>query len=316
MIDIKKLAEDKTPLEQFNSGDVIFDDGDASDNKMYIIFEGCVDVYKNYGQQGEICITTLYPGDFFGEMSLLLDKGRTATIVAKEDVSAFMLDHTNILKFLKDQPETALLFMRTLATRLVATNTSFSDNSVRYEKNVEILNEEKSKAQDAANTDSLTGIYNRRYFTEQAPQMIDAEGNDTSYVILFDLDFFKKVNDTYGHQAGDHVLIVFAQMVRSMVRRGDIFARYGGEEFIMQINGVSESDALAMVERVRERICEDPIEFEGLKIPVSSSIGVAAVSSSENFNDAIAAADIALYRAKIEGRNRTVFYTEEFKTEE
>jgi diguanylate cyclase (GGDEF)-like protein len=129
------------------------------------------------------------------------------------------------------------------------------------------------------------------------------------YIVLFDLDHFKKVNDTYGHQAGDYVLQCFATLVSDSVRASDIFARYGGEEFIMLISCSCEDDAFTFIDRLRVKIMNLHIDFEGTVIPITSSIGVAAVASADesDVEAAIAFADQALYKAKNEGRNRVKF---------
>jgi diguanylate cyclase (GGDEF)-like protein len=130
-------------------------------------------------------------------------------------------------------------------------------------------------------------------------------------VVIFDLDHFKAVNDTYGHQAGDEVLRETARRVKNTIRPYDIFARYGGEEFIILITdmeGIDRTNVINAVERIRTEICNTPVKFENTEISVSSSFGIAYAAPKTDMNTATKRADEALYQAKNQGRNRVVFY--------
>ena len=314
MINTELLSESWTCRETFPEGHVIIHEGEAPDGKMYIIESGSVCVYKYYKTPGEIRVAQLSHGDFFGEMNLFLQKRRTATVVAETDVTALAIERVHAMEFLRTQPEATFALITSLCMRLENTTVYSADNRVKYQEDLTILNEEKSAWEQTANTDALTGVYNRRFFMESVPLMVCTalrEGK-TPFIVLFDLDHFKKVNDTYGHQAGDHVLQCFAKLVSGSVRACDVFARYGGEEFIMLNLCATKEDALTFIERIREKIMNLRIEFEGTVIPVTSSIGVSAVSSrsKSDIEAAVAFADQALYTAKNEGRNRVVFYEE------
>lgn len=309
MMELNKLAQDGARMEYFGNGEVIVQDGDDSNDSMYILYKGFADVYKNYGQQGEIRIATLSPGDFFGEMSLFLNKGRTATIVARKATAVFVIKRADIFEFLGTQPELAFSFIQTLCTRLEYTNVNAADNRAKYEKDITVLSSEKTVLENTANTDQLTGAYNRRYFMKNVGTLVEIIGrNSFSFIVMFDLDHFKVVNDTYGHPAGDHVLVTVAKKVTGSVRASDIFARYGGEEFILLITCAAPSDAMPLVERIRQDICNAKINYKGMDIAVTISAGIAAIGSYDDIDAAISLADKALYRAKKEGRNRTVLY--------
>ena len=169
------------------------------------------------------------------------------------------------------------------------------------------------KLKEIANNDSLTGIFNRRFFMELVSIHVTRSlrtGSD-SFIIILDLDHFKAVNDTYGHLAGDKVLKETAQRIKNVIRPYDIFGRYGGEEFIIfmgyteQINKINVINA---VERIRLEVCKTPVEFEGKEIPISASFGISCATPSDGMDTATRRADEALYRAKKEGRNRVIFY--------
>ncbi|MDR2579296.1 MAG: DUF2225 domain-containing protein [Chitinispirillales bacterium] len=180
-------------------------------------------------------------------------------------------------------------------------------------QNIVSLSHTQNELELAANTDQLTGVYNRRYFMETAVKRLEAisKSGIRMYAVLFDLDHFKKINDTYGHPAGDEVLRVVAKTVKMSVRPVDLFARYGGEEFILLVGNMSRTVTLELLNRIREKICAAPIEFENQTIPVSASFGFATISPRNDISEAIANADLALYKAKSEGRNRVVYYEPE-----
>ncbi len=160
----------------------------------------------------------------------------------------------------------------------------------------------------AAHTDALTGIYNKGYLMDILESEIKRSRSlhTPLSLIFFDLDFFKKVNDTYGHDAGDYVLKEVTEEIRSkQIRPKDIFARYGGEEFVILLAGTSLSDAKDMAERVRASIADHIFTYEGTRLPVTTSVGVAQCHDTCNTPQLLLkAADSALYLAKRSGRNQ------------
>jgi len=179
---------------------------------------------------------------------------------------------------------------------------------MRAEK--EIVRSKIAMLEMSANMDVLTSIHNRRYFMDTAGKITATalvEGT-AAHIILFDLDHFKSVNDTFGHPAGDKVLQDIAKWVRSKVRPNDLFARYGGEEFIILMENIDKDAVFERVEAIRQAICKAPVEFEDVKIPISASFGIASVQDGGNLEGAISCADLALYDAKKTGRNKAVVY--------
>lgn len=159
-----------------------------------------------------------------------------------------------------------------------------------------------------ANFDAVTGIYNKRFFNERFKEEFShAKRNKTPLsLIMIDIDFFKKTNDTHGHLAGDFVLHQVAQAIKGIIRGEDILARYGGEEFVVVLRGIELTGAVLLAERIRKNLEDTPATFEEKKIPVTISAGVATLSG-DNFKtptDLIAAADEQLYRSKQGGRNK------------
>ena len=166
-------------------------------------------------------------------------------------------------------------------------------------------------------TDSLTGLFNRRYLSAHLPRLLDRSGGNNKPVsaLLFDIDHFKVVNDTWGHGVGDEVLKEVAQRASRNLRNFDLVARLGGEEFVVIMPDTDGSQAMAVAERLRRRIAEEPFAVSAPvgKIDVTISIGVAvadwtldADGKPESGDALLRRADTALYQAKRSGRNRVV----------
>ncbi|HEX6767384.1 MAG TPA: GGDEF domain-containing protein, partial [Polyangiaceae bacterium] len=163
---------------------------------------------------------------------------------------------------------------------------------------------------EASVTDALTGANNREHFDSQLRMELSyARRHNTDLVlVLFDVDHFKRVNDTYGHPVGDEVLVEIARAVRRLIRSEDVFARYGGEEFALILRGIDIAGARAAGERVRAQIEKLSVETDRGPIKVTISVGCASLGTSkEPTTDAlILSADRRLYAAKHAGRNRVV----------
>ncbi len=159
--------------------------------------------------------------------------------------------------------------------------------------------------------DGLTGLYNRRQFEiglEQECNRTKRHPSDFSLAIL-DIDFFKKVNDTYGHQYGDYVLKTVADLMKQSFRKTDLLYRYGGEELVMIMPETNIEGALIPVQRLRRMVEEYDFDYNGVKAKVTASIGLTMNYSNLNSSaDILKSADEALYRAKEEGRNRVILY--------
>ncbi|HDP89188.1 MAG TPA: diguanylate cyclase [Thioalkalivibrio sp.] len=160
---------------------------------------------------------------------------------------------------------------------------------------------------DASRRDYLTGLYNRRYLHDTGAKLYAnaRRGNLHLVAAMLDLDHFKHINDTYGHQAGDLALQHVAKLLRQSVRASDMLARYGGEEFcVLLANGDAGQPALVL-ERVRQVVADTPLDYDGQRIEITLSIG-ATGELGESFEAMLDAADHLLYEAKAAGRNRIV----------
>ena len=182
---------------------------------------------------------------------------------------------------------------------------------VRRKRFAERLRDGVQFSMDAAITDALTGLHNRRYLDVHLANLFDdaqRRGADLA-VLLLDIDRFKSVNDRFGHDAGDEVLREFAMRIRTLTRGVDLVARFGGEEIVVVVPDASLDEARHVAERIRERIGATPFPFANRTraLEVTVSIGVAARQPGDTSAlETMKRADVALYRAKDEGRNRVI----------
>ncbi len=163
-------------------------------------------------------------------------------------------------------------------------------------------------------TDDLTGLYNRRYFQKQLSKEFARYQRSFSVttVMMLDLDYFKTINDTFGHAAGDKVLQDFAKLLTHAQRNSDFCARVGGEEFALLLPNTSLHDAMSFAERLLKQVREHVFSFEGKRIPLTVSIGCAEMQMGDTHPDLVLArADRALYQAKESGRDRVMVYDNE-----
>jgi two-component system cell cycle response regulator len=182
---------------------------------------------------------------------------------------------------------------------------------IRRRRYTEKLRDNVQLSIEAAITDPLTGLHNRRYMESHLGTLVEqavARSRPLSVLVL-DIDFFKAINDTHGHDAGDDVLKEFAQRLRKAVRGIDLACRYGGEEFVVVMPDTDVGVATVVAERLRRRIASEPfaISQNSRTVQATISVGIAAMQSCEDkAADIVKRADQALYRAKRDGRNRVV----------
>ncbi|GMV17464.1 MAG: hypothetical protein AMXMBFR56_56880 [Polyangiaceae bacterium] len=167
-----------------------------------------------------------------------------------------------------------------------------------------------NKLYEASVRDALTGTYNREHFEERLKVEVAyaRRHNTVVSLVMFDLDHFKKINDNYGHPAGDAALIYVSQRVQKGLRTEDVFARYGGEEFAVILRGIDLEGSRRVGERLRSTVAATPVEFDGKTFPVTMSVGCATLSDcpEPSTTALVAIADRRLYAAKHGGRNRVV----------
>lgn len=222
--------------------------------------------------------TTLVNSRFIPELGWYL--------VVEQDISSDVLPPRQL--FEANLAISAAVTLLVLAITLLAIN--------RYQRRLE----------RAAATDSLTGLLNRQAFDlifKQSTLEVDRAKLPLS-IILFDIDSFKQVNDTYGHLAGDEVLRAIAQLARDVVRESDVISRWGGEEFLILLKNCPLDRAAGVAEKLRDAIARHRVAPAPSELPITISLGVAQFAPPESQAKLFSRADTALYRAKLGGRNR------------
>ena len=171
----------------------------------------------------------------------------------------------------------------------------------------------QSDLREQALHDPLTGLYNRRYLSETIEREIAVAKREKKHlsVIVMDLDHFKNINDTFGHQVGDQFLTEFANLIGNRIRKSDTACRYGGEEFLLVLPGTTLEDAAKRADEIRLECAKMNIPHRGRKLKVTTSMGVATYPlHGKKPEEIVIKADKALYVSKQNGRNRTTIWGE------
>ena len=176
------------------------------------------------------------------------------------------------------------------------------------EEKVKTLEAELTRTKTESMKDHLTGLLTRRAFSEEVKKIESAYSRvKTQYaIVFFDLDHFKALNDTYGHEGGDVVLSTFGKILSKSIREHDIVGRYGGEEFVAIINFNLNRELLLFLKRIKGIVTENNFLYKDKKIKVSFSAGVAIRSSYDTYENTLQKADMLLYQAKESGRNKII----------
>ncbi len=172
---------------------------------------------------------------------------------------------------------------------------------------------ENNRLYEISVLDGLTGLYNRRYLEKRLAKEVSYSRrySKTLTLLMLDIDYFKKLNDTYGHQAGDHALKTVSAQLHDSLREYDIVARYGGEEFSVILPTTSKSKGAMIADRLRENIQNQKIRHRDKDLPVTVSVGLASFpEEADGIETLMARADKSLYRAKESGRNRIAIWGE------
>ena len=228
----------------------------------------------------------------------------------KEKIESIKIDENGFEALLKVQNE--LISASSLIAKEMNTVTSKLEtgkNKIHeLEQKVKSLEEELNKTKTENMRDHLTGLLTRKAFNDEIAR-IEASYNrlDTQYaVVFFDLDHFKNLNDTYGHECGDVVLSTFGKILNKSIREHDIVGRYGGEEFIAIIHFNLNRELLQFLKRIKSIVTENSFLYKDKKIKVTFSAGVAIRSNFDSYENSVQKADMLLYQAKENGRNKIV----------
>jgi diguanylate cyclase len=199
----------------------------------------------------------------------------------------------------------ASIFLKNGASDFIAKPFSKEELICRVNNTIEAM-ENINKIANFANRDFLTGVYNRRFFYSDVEEYIQAaeETNEPYAFAMIDVDYFKKINDTYGHDGGDKVLKSIAKILNDNTKGSDIVARFGGEEFCVVLKKINKEEAVKFFVNLRAKVAENKVTIKKEKVKVTISIGVSFGNGHCEIDDMLEACDSALYTAKENGRNR------------
>ena len=267
---------------------------ELENQRLIILLEGLLEV-KLESQGGEFT-DTIKPGHCAGEMSIFDDIKPSATVSAKERSKLLIIPAEVATVMVHASHQLCLNFLHILSQRLR------NNNKLVCEEQYHIRCME-----EFAKIDPMTGLHNRRWLEEMYTREINRSniGNFSLTAFMIDVDHFKNVNDTYGHLAGDQVLISVARTLVHSLRPSDMPVRYGGEEFTVFLPGTTTANAKVIAERIRSNMENMSVVLpDGNVIPVTVSIGFAERISGDTVASLIERADQAVYQAKENGRNR------------
>jgi diguanylate cyclase (GGDEF)-like protein len=276
-------------------GQVLMRRGDPN-TRMYVVVFGLVRVVVDEREAAPLA--RLGPGDPVGEMSLLVNGPASATVICEEPSCLLGIDQQTFCWLIGASHGFAVSLLIRLADRLRTNNDAVQANIAL-----------RRKFEQAALHDPLTGAHSRRWLDDTLPRVVQRHrfSSDPLSLLVLDVDHFKRINDTFGHPAGDSVLGAVGRVIREKLRPTDLVARFGGEEFVLILPHTPLAGAVRAAERLREAIALAPMSHDGANLPnVTVSLGVASLG--RHLVDApklLAAADQALYRAKAAGRNRS-----------
>ncbi len=283
--DLERLAEALQTETYPDATDIVV--ATEPGHSMFLILSGTVQVLYP-ARNDDFELARLGEGDFFGEMALLNSKPRSATVRTTEPVRVLVLERDDFNKIITNSPQVALKLLEVMSARI---------------RNVD---EQISELSDQAMRDALTSLLNRRAFHERLQEEANRARRygDLFSLILLDIDHFKTVNDTFGHDVGDEVLSWIGRLLTEHTRAADTPFRVGGEEFAILAPATDAKVARSLAGRLVEVVSEakPPAEFD---LHITFSAGYA--SCPEHANQApriFTLADQALLKAKSEGRNR------------
>lgn len=277
--------------------DILVHEGDSG-KSFYILLTGELEVLKKDNRQKNNRIAYLKNANCIGEMALIDNKLRSATIKAITNSALLEFQNDEVKKHNQLYTKLVVRIARDLAQKLRETNMHTTREMGR-----------NTFLESVVNIDGLTETYTRRFMFDFLSQLTKLAKRDNGFfsVLLIDIDYFKKINDQYGHTIGDKVLKEFANTCKKSLRENNCLCRYGGEEFLAVLPECDLDNAKMVGDRLQQVIKNISIPYKKEVIHVTASIGVASYNKKDDsINSLINRADQALYIAKRNGRNLVI----------
>ena len=287
-------------------GDIIFKEGDAGEALFILIF-GALSASGLQSDGTQRWLFDIYPGDFFGEMSIIANEPRSATITAMDDSVVLTVRAIDFYKIITYHPTIGFKILKVIS---IVQNQWLDQPAKSYSD----LIRWGETARRRAITDEMTGLYNRRFLEESIKERFSNSSMNFRIMslLMMDLDKIHGINDRHGTKAGDIVITAASKIISSCLRPGDIPARLAGDEFAVLLPDTDMSNAATVAERIRENIEKQRIEVpeapganRNVVITTRTSIGIAvAPMHAKTTEELEETADAALRKAKEQGRNR------------
>lgn len=284
-----------------SSGEVVFNEGEPG-RELYIVCEGGFSMSIALADGGSREVARFEEGDFFGEMSIFEKAPRSATCTALENSRLIIMKDEDFFRIIEESPENAIQviyrMMHIIARRLKKTS-SFLTDMVHWGES----------ARKRAITDEFTGAYNRRFLEDSLEGLFEEARRTGSplSVAMVDFDYFRQINDEYGHEAGDQLILEVVKAFNIHLSETDMLARYGGDEFTLIMPGRSMDNARSLCEKIRCEVERITLlaDLGGSVRNVSISQGIATYPEcASTLKELKEGADKGLYLAKERGRNR------------
>ncbi len=279
-------------VKNATAGQVIFDPM-INNEELIILLEG--EFVVSIDSHATHPLAKIRVGECVGELSILDKQHPSIYLIANQNCIYTSIHRDALWDLVTLYPVIALNLLRIMTART-------RSNNALLVSSLGLLQEYKVKAEQ----DALTGLHNRNWMVEIFPKQLDLSlriGHSVSFMII-DVDFFKKINDSYGHTVGDKVLQHLASVLQSNMRSTDLLARYGGEEFVILMPATNAAKAKSTAERIKKRVSQAQMISNDITINLTVSIGVAECQPNWELNDLLQASDCALYKAKKSGRNK------------
>jgi diguanylate cyclase (GGDEF)-like protein len=289
--------------------ETIFNEGDLGED-MFILLSGSLSASKRQSDGTQRRMFDISPGNFLGEMSIIANEPRSATIFANEDSQLMVLQGIDFYRIVFDHPMIGIKMLNSIG----AVQNGWLNQNSKYLRDLIQWGE---NARRRAITDELTGLYNRNFLEESIKDRfkIGAVGARTLSLIMMDLDRVHEVNERYGQAGGDKVIVAVANLLKTIGRPGDISARLAGDEFAILLPDTAGTDAMTVAEKIREKVSAlamlitPPGGDTEDEVRIKTSLGIsAAPKHADNVRNLVFTADMALRKAKEKGRNRVELY--------